>query len=96
VLRLPERSESLRDPGTTILETNLSLQDHRLTVVIKKLTSWAATIAVPTAITGFFRPERRVRRRGRLVQAHAERAAHRLHGARALPAVPQPRPDLTG
>jgi magnesium transporter len=54
VLRVTEWTESLRDMVTTIFETNLSLQDHRLNVVIKKLTSWAAIIAVPTAITGFF------------------------------------------
>lgn len=54
VLRVADWSESLRDMVTTIFETNLSLQDHRLNMVIKKLTSWAAIIAVPTAITGFF------------------------------------------
>jgi magnesium transporter len=54
VLRVTEWTESLRDMVTTIFETNLSLQDHRLNVVIKKLTSWAAIIAVPTAVTGFF------------------------------------------
>lgn len=35
-------------------ETNLSLQDARLNNVMKKLTSWAAIIAVPTAVTGYF------------------------------------------
>lgn len=54
VLRVSEWSEGLRDMVTTIFETNVSLQDHRLNVVIKKLTSWAAIIAVPTAVTGFF------------------------------------------
>ena len=39
---------------TTIFETNLSLQDARLNTVMKKLTAWAAIIAVPTAITGYF------------------------------------------
>lgn len=39
---------------TTIFETNLSLQDARLNTVMKKLTGWAAIIAVPTAITGFY------------------------------------------
>jgi magnesium transporter len=39
---------------TTIFETNLSLQDARLNNVMKKLTGWAAIIAVPTAVTGFF------------------------------------------
>lgn len=39
---------------TTIFETNLSLQDARLNNVMKKLTGWAAIIAVPTAVTGYF------------------------------------------
>jgi len=39
---------------TTIFETNLSLQDARLNTVMKKLTGWAAIIAIPTAITGYF------------------------------------------
>lgn len=54
VLRATEWTESLRDMITTIFETNLSLADARLNTVIKKLTSWAAIIAVPTAITGFY------------------------------------------
>ncbi|MGI8700045.1 MAG: magnesium transporter CorA family protein [Nocardioidaceae bacterium] len=54
VLRATEQTESLRDTVTTIFETNLSLQDARLNVVMKKLTSWAAIIAVPTAVTGYF------------------------------------------
>ena len=47
-------TESLRDMVTTVFETNLSLQDARLNTVMKKLTGWAAIIAVPTAITGFY------------------------------------------
>jgi magnesium transporter len=43
---------SLRDLVTTILETNLTIQGNRLNVITKKVTSWAAIIAVPTAITG--------------------------------------------
>jgi len=54
VLRATEWTESLRDMVTTLFETNLSLQDARLNSVMKKLTSWAAIIAVPTAVTGFF------------------------------------------
>jgi magnesium transporter len=54
VLRVSEWTESLRDMVTTVFETNLSLQDARLNAVMKKLTGWAAIIAVPTAITGFF------------------------------------------
>jgi magnesium transporter len=54
VLRASEWTESLRDMITTVFETNLSMQDARLNTVMKKLTGWAAIIAVPTAITGFY------------------------------------------
>lgn len=54
VLRASEWTESLRDMITTVFETNLSLQDARLNTVMKKLTGWAAIIAVPTAVTGFY------------------------------------------
>jgi magnesium transporter len=54
VLRVSEWTESLRDMVTTVFETNLSMQDARLNTVMKKLTGWAAIIAVPTAITGFY------------------------------------------
>jgi magnesium transporter len=54
VLRASEWTESLRDMLTSVFETNLSLQDARLNNIMKKLTSYAAIIAVPTAVTGFF------------------------------------------
>jgi magnesium transporter len=54
VLRASEWTESLRDMVSTIFETNLSLQDARLNNVVKKLSAWAAIIAVPTAVTGFY------------------------------------------
>ena len=54
VLRATEWTESLRDLVSTILETNLSIQGNRMNLIMKKVTSWAAIIAVPTAITGWF------------------------------------------
>ncbi len=54
VLRASEWTESLRDMVTTVFETNIALQDARLNIVMKKLTGWAAIIAVPTAVTGWF------------------------------------------
>lgn len=54
VLRASEWTESLRDMATTVFETNLSLQDARLNVVMKKLAGWGAIIAIPTAVTGWF------------------------------------------
>ncbi|GAA2153983.1 magnesium transporter CorA family protein [Nocardioides koreensis] len=54
VLRVAEWTEGLRDLVATIVETNLTIQGNRLNVITKKVTSWAAIIAVPTAITGFY------------------------------------------
>lgn len=54
VLRASEWTESLRDMVSSLFETNLSLQDSRLNEIMKKLAAWAAIIAVPTAITGWF------------------------------------------
>jgi magnesium transporter len=54
VLRAAEWTESLRDMITSVFETNMSLADLRMNLIMKKLTSWAAIIAVPTAITGFY------------------------------------------
>jgi len=54
VLRATEWTESLRDLVSTILETNLAIQGNRLNTITKKVTSWAAIIAVPTAVTGFY------------------------------------------
>jgi magnesium transporter len=54
VLRVTEWTESLRDLVTTILETNLTIQSNRLNTITKKVTGWAAIIAVPTLITGFY------------------------------------------
>lgn len=54
VLRITESTESLRDLGATIVETNLALRDYRQNQVTKKITSWAAIIAVPTLVTGYY------------------------------------------
>ena len=39
---------------TSIFETNMSQSDTRMNLIMKKLTGWAAIIAVPTAVTGFY------------------------------------------
>ncbi|MEI2778493.1 MAG: magnesium transporter CorA family protein [Tetrasphaera sp.] len=54
VLRAAEWTESLRDLVSTVFEANLSLQDSRLNVIMKKLAGWGAIIAIPTAVTGWF------------------------------------------
>lgn len=53
-LRAAEWVESLRDMITSVFETNMTLADVQMNTIMKKLTSWAAIIAVPTAITGYF------------------------------------------
>jgi magnesium transporter len=54
VLRATEWTESLREMVTAILETQLTARGNRLSVITKQVTSWAAIIAVPTAVTGFY------------------------------------------
>ena len=58
VLRATEWTESLRDLVNSILETNLTIQGNRLNVITKKVTSWAAIIAVPDAHHRLLRDER--------------------------------------
>ncbi len=54
VLRVSESTDSLRDLISTLVETNLSLREYRTNQVMKKVSSWAAIIAVPTLITGWY------------------------------------------
>jgi magnesium transporter len=54
VLRVVESTDALRDLVATIVETNLSLRDYRQNQIMKKVTSWAAIIAVPTLVTGYY------------------------------------------
>jgi magnesium transporter len=54
VIRATDWIDSLRDLVTTLVETNLTMQGNRMNLIMKKVTSWAAIIAVPTAITGFY------------------------------------------
>ncbi|MFI6452289.1 magnesium transporter CorA family protein [Streptosporangium amethystogenes] len=53
-LRTAEWSESLRDLVSNVREAHVNQQGFRLNDIMKKITSWAAIIAVPTMITGFY------------------------------------------
>ena len=53
-LRVADWGDSLRDMISTIIDTNMTAQGNRLNLVMKKVTSWAAIIAVPTLITGAY------------------------------------------
>jgi len=54
VLRVGEWVDEIRDMLANVRDTRLSQQGFRLNMIMKKITSWAAIIAVPTAITGFY------------------------------------------
>ncbi|HEX6344450.1 magnesium transporter CorA family protein [Umezawaea sp.] len=54
VLRVADWTESLREMTATLRETQLTAQGNVMNMIMKKVTSWAAIIAVPTAITGFY------------------------------------------
>ena len=49
-----DAAEGLRDMLAAIFETSLSLQDHQLNTVVRKLSAWAAIIGIPTAVTGWY------------------------------------------
>lgn len=46
--------ESLRELVEHLVDANMVLRDYRQNVVMKKVTSWAAIIAVPTLVTGWY------------------------------------------
>jgi magnesium transporter len=53
-LRAIEWTDSLRELLNNIREAHLTMQSNRMNLIMKRVTSWAAIIAVPTLITGFF------------------------------------------
>ncbi len=54
VVSAAEWMDSLHETVTTLTQTQMSLMDWKLNIVMKKLAGWAAIIAVPTLITGWF------------------------------------------
>ncbi|MDQ1662532.1 MAG: magnesium transporter [Blastococcus sp.] len=54
VLRAADDVEAAHDLIGSVLETNYTEQSNELNEVTKKLAAWAAIIAVPTAVTGFY------------------------------------------
>jgi magnesium transporter len=54
VMRVAADVDSTRELVGSVLETNVNEQSNELNEITKKLASWAAIIAVPTAVTGFY------------------------------------------
>ena len=46
-------ADALREALSSIFDTSLALADVRLNQIMKKLSGWAAIIAVPTLVTSF-------------------------------------------
>ena len=51
--RTANAADRLREELTSVFETSLALADVQLNVIMKKLSGWAAIIAVPTLVTSF-------------------------------------------
>ena len=51
--RVANAADALREALSSLFDTSLALADVRLNQIMKKLTGWAAIIAVPTLITSF-------------------------------------------
>jgi magnesium transporter len=54
VARVQSEVEALRDLVTQIVDVNITLRDFRQNTIVKKVTGWAAIIAVPTLVTGYY------------------------------------------
>ena len=54
LVSISDSVEQLRDAVSSVLDTNLNLASNRQNTVMKKVTSWAAIIAIPTGVTSFF------------------------------------------
>ena len=54
VIVVNETTDSLRDLVSSLVDANLSLRDYRQNLVMKKVSSWAAIVAAPTLVTGYY------------------------------------------
>ncbi len=51
--RVANAADALREAWSSVFDTSLALADVRMNQIMKKLTGWAAIIAVPTLVTSF-------------------------------------------
>lgn len=49
-----ETTDGLRDLAASLVDANLSLRDYRQNQVMKTVSSWAAIVAAPTLVTGYY------------------------------------------
>ena len=51
--RVANAADALREALSSIFDTSLALADVQLNQIMKKLSAWAAILAVPTLVTSF-------------------------------------------
>lgn len=51
--RVANATDALREALSSVFDTSLALADVRMNTIMKKLTGWAAIVAVPTLVTSF-------------------------------------------
>jgi magnesium transporter len=49
-----ETTDGLRDLASSLIDANLALRDYRQNQVMKTVSSWAAIVAAPTLVTGYY------------------------------------------
>jgi magnesium transporter len=54
VIVVSQTTDAMRDLVSSLVDANLSLRDYRQNQVVKRVSSWAAIVAAPTLITGYY------------------------------------------
>jgi magnesium transporter len=54
VVVVSETTDGLRDLAASLVDANLALRDYRQNQVMKTVSSWAAIVAAPTLVTGYY------------------------------------------
>jgi magnesium transporter len=54
IVVVSETTDGLRDLVNSLVDANLALRDYRQNQVVRTVSSWAAIVAVPTLVTGYY------------------------------------------
>jgi magnesium transporter len=54
IVVVSETTDALRDLVNSLVDANLALRDYRQNQVVRTVSSWAAIVAVPTLVTGYY------------------------------------------
>ena len=95
VVVVSETTDALRDLAASLVDANLALRDYRQNQVMKTVSSWAAIVAAPTLVTGYFGMNVPFPGSGETVGRDLVRRPDHRHLADPLPTVPPPRLALS-